>query len=123
MPETFTVFNSANRDANVQYNSATFDVPVDTTDKKVKFTLTVLDIVNEPETTVINWTIERNDGGGWQHMAGGALRGSNGAPSPKPPGTLSTGLHNVMGQQVRGSLYFTSANDQRKRFGVDGETL
>ncbi len=118
----FSVFNERNRDANVQYNSATYTVPIDTPDKMVRLTLTGFDIVNEPSTTIIYWTIERSEGAGWRHMVGGDMAGMNGVIPPKPPGYIATNIDGIRGEQVRGSLYFVSLNDQRKRFGVDGET-
>lgn len=123
MPQEFTVFNARNRDANVQYNSGVYTVLADTPDTQVQFTLTNLDLVNEPSTTIIYWTIERNDGAGWRHMVSGDLNGMDSVTPPKPPGKIGCGISGIRGQQVRGSLYFVSANDQRKRFGVNGETL
>ena len=122
MPENFTVFNARNRDANVQYNSGAYTVPADTIDKMVRFTITNLDIINEPDTTIIYWQIDRNDGGGWVHMVGGSFSGLNGEIPPKSPGRLATNIDGILGQDVRGSIYFESLNDQRKRFGISGET-
>ena len=122
MPENFTAFNNRNRDANVQYNSGSYAVPSDTEDTHVEFTITNIDLVNEPDTTIIYWTIERNEGGDWLMLAGGDFNGLNGNTPPKPPGVIGVSLAGVKGQQVRGSMYFVSANDQRKRFGVEGRT-
>lgn len=122
MPETFTVFNARNRDVNVQYNSATYTIPADTTDKMVKFTLDNIDMVAEPETTVVYWAIELDDGSGWRHMVSGDIIGRGGVEQPRNPGTIATSIGGIKGHDVRGSLYFVSANDQRKRFGVVGET-
>jgi len=121
MPTSFTVFSNRNRDANAVYNSDSVEVPDDT---MVKFTITGLNLINEPDTTVIHWTIERaiSDGQPWQHMVGGSIAGLNGVQPPKPHGTIATNIDNIVGQFIRGSLYFVSAGDQRKRFGVDGET-
>jgi hypothetical protein len=88
----------------------------------VRFTLTNLDIVNEPDTTVIYWQIERNDGSGWQHMVGGSLQGLNGIATPRLWGYIACNIDGIRGDQVRGSILFESAGDQRRRFGVSGET-
>lgn len=118
---TFTVFSDINRNPNVVYNSGSVEVP---DEHMVKFTITGLDMVNEPDTTIIYWTVERaeSEGGPWHHMVGGSIVGLNGVEPPKPYGTIATNIDNIVGQWVRGSLYFVSAGDQRKRFGVDGRT-
>lgn len=123
MPEQFTVFNSSNRDAGAQYNSGSYTVPVDTTDTKVKFTLTDLDIVNEPPTTVVYSEIWGDDGSGWRFLGRSSIAGMDGNVPPKQPGTLTRGITGIKGQQIRGVIYFESLNDKRKKFGVDGETF
>jgi hypothetical protein len=122
MPTSFTAFNSRNRDAGAVYNSASAQIP-DNEDTMVKFTITNFDIVNEPSTTVINWIIEAStDNVIFEQIAGGQLNGLDGQTPPKPPGNVSVSIGNRRGQWVRGSMSFQSANDQRKRFGVSGET-
>jgi hypothetical protein len=103
MPEQFTVFTARNREA----------------------TLTDLDLVNEPDTTVIHWQIERNDSGSWRHMVGGSVTGRNGDTPHKPSTSIATNIGGIRGQDMRGVIWFESAGDQRdqhKRWGIDGET-
>jgi hypothetical protein len=121
MPTQFTVFNNRNRDANDVYNSGSYTIP-DNGDQMVRFTLNIVDLVAEPDTTVFHWTIERNDGSGWTHMVSGDASGRNGVEPPKPIGRIATSIGGIVGQDVRGSIYFESANDARKRYGVSGET-
>jgi len=121
MPTQFTVFNNRNRNANVVYNSGSYTIP-DNGDKMVRFTINIVDLVAEPDTTVFYWAIERNDGAGWTHMISGSAPGHNGETPHKPPGTIATSINGIIGQDVRGSIYFESAADVRKRYGVSGET-
>jgi hypothetical protein len=88
----------------------------------VRFTLNNVDLINEPDTTIFYWTIERNDGSGWVHMISGSASGLNGVTPPKPTGRITTSINGVIGQDVRGSIYFVSENDARKRYGIGGET-
>jgi hypothetical protein len=121
MAETFTPFNDRNREPNVVYNSAAYTVP---DDKMVRLTLTGLDLVNEPSTTIFYWQIEKapSAGGPWTHMVGTSVRGQDGVPPHKPVNTIACSIDGVVGWQLRGNIYFVSANDQRKRWGVSGET-
>jgi len=121
MPDQFVVFPPQNRDANTEYSSGAYTVPVDAPDIMVKFTLSALDMINEPETTIIYWRIERNDGSGWTTMISIGFVGLNGVIPPKPYGFLATNIDNVRGQDVRGIVSFESAGDQKKRWGVSGE--
>lgn len=123
MATSFTVFTASNRNPNVNYSSATYTIP-DNGDKMVKFTLANLDIVDEPDTTVVYWAMEKSiaEGQPWSHMVGGDVQGRNGVPSPKPPGTMATNIDGIVGQRVRGSLYFVTGDNKRRRFGVSGET-
>jgi hypothetical protein len=122
MPEQFTIFNNQNRNPNAQYNSSVYTIPIDETDTKVKFTLVGIDLVSEVNTTVFHWSIDRLDGAIWRPMVFGSTRGRGGVPAPKPPGILATNIDNLKGVQLRGTVWFESLNDQRKRWGVDGET-
>lgn len=122
MPDNFTVFTASNREPNIPYDSDAYTVPIDTVDRMVRFTLTNLDIVNEPDTTVIHWLIERNDGSGWMHMVGGSFHGLNGIVPHRPWGYIATNIDGIRGEQIRGSISFESAGDRRRRFGVSGET-
>jgi hypothetical protein len=122
MPENFTVFNARNRDANVQYNSGSYVVPVDSTYRMVRFALNTLDLANEPDTTVFHWLMQRNDGGGWVTMLSGTMQGHGGEPSHLPGNTIATSIDGIRGQEVRGVVYHVAANDARKRYGVSGQT-
>ena len=121
MPTTFVVFNNRNRNANVVYNSDSYTIP-DNSDTMLRFTLDGIDLMNEPDTTIFYWTIERNDGSGWVHMVSGSAKGLNGVAAPKPPGRIACSIDGIIGQDVRGSVFFESENDARKRYGVSGET-
>lgn len=124
MPLTFTVFPAANREPNVPYYSATVQIPADSQDREVIFTLTTLDLVAEPDTTTFNWQIERSpDNSIWHHMAGGQMTGFNGVTPPKPPGHISCTIDGIRGQWIRGFAYVTNAENRRQRWGVDGETI
>jgi len=121
MPDQFTAFPPANRDPDTEYQSGAYSVPADAPDIMVRLSLTVVDIVNEPDTTVIHWRIERNDGSGWTHMVSTSFRGRNGVTPPKPTGFLSTSINGVRGQDVRGVISFENADGRKMRFGVDGQ--
>ena len=121
MPDSFTAFPPQNRQANTVYNSGAYSVSPDSPDMMVRLYLTALDIVNEPDTTVIHWVIERNPGTGWVPMISVSFRGLNGITPPKTPATIATNINNVLGQDVRASVWFESAGDANKRWGVSGE--
>jgi hypothetical protein len=123
VPDSFTVFNASNREPNVVHSSATYQIPVDSTDTRVRFTLNTLDPVAEPNTTILYWEIQRNDGSGWAHMTSGSIHGQGGVEPPKPIGNMTVEIDGIRGQQLRGTVYFESANNQRKRFGVSAETF
>lgn len=56
-------------------------------------------------------------------MVSGSLPGASGVELPgKPYGTIAVNLHGLTGQAMRGSLLFATVGDERRRFGVDGET-
>ena len=123
MPTNFTVFTASNRNPNVNYSSGTYIIP-DNGDRMVRFTLTNLDIVDEPDTTVIHWQIEKStaEGQPWTHMVSGIAPGYNGEIPHLPLGRIACGIDGIIGQRVRGSMYFVTGDNKRLRFGVAGET-
>jgi len=117
---SFTVFPAANRSPGTIYESAAVQVP---TASKARIWLTVLDLIAEPVTTIVHWTIQRSpaEAGPWVHMISSHMTGFDGEPQPRPVGELSCSVGTLNGQWIRGWMWFETAGDTRLRLGVDGE--
>lgn len=138
------VFTSSNRKAHLNFDAVDIrDLQAMETDSEVYITPTrtipedldqwqifYIDpadfILQEPTTTIIRWVvfISFDGGANWQFSASGSIRGYDNAaiPEGKRPGAFGVTLP-PPGSQIKGCMFFQTADNDRRRFGVRGATI